>query len=202
MKTDLQTPTNLNEFFHWLKKESEKQWENIEINKVIYGFQLQKGTKWLPGLTDAQITEYEKLLGFGFPEIYKMFLKCMNGMDKETINVYGESGESYKYGVGYYSYPRDINTVKENIDWICKEFKTTQQELDKKEIPHIVPIVSHRFLVMDRCETNPVLSMYGNDVVPYADSLNNFLFYSIFSEFGESGQQPNLPNLKVKFWLD
>jgi hypothetical protein len=66
MKTDLQTPTNLNEFFHWLKKESEKQWENIEINKVIYGFQLQKGTKWLPGLTDAQITEYEKLLGFGF----------------------------------------------------------------------------------------------------------------------------------------
>lgn len=132
MNNQLQPPKSLNEFFPWLKEESEKSWENLEINKIIYGFQLQKGTKWLRGLTDEQIADYEKEVGFAFPEIYKMYLKCMNGTDKETINVYGESGEPYKYGVGYYSYPRDIKIVKENIDWICEEFKTTQQELDKK----------------------------------------------------------------------
>ena len=87
------------------------------------------------------------------------------------------------------------------IDWVCEEFKTTQQELNQKEISHIMPIVSHRFLVIDRCETNPVLSMYGNDVVPYADSLDKFLFYSIFSDFGGGGQQPNIQNLKIKFWM-
>lgn len=199
MGTNLQPPKNLDKFFPWLKAESEKLWQYIEINKIVYGFQLQKGTRWLPGLTDQQIADYEKTIGFSFPDIYKMFLKCMNGTDKETINIYGESGEPYRYGVGYYSYPRDVKIIKEMIDWIQEEFKITQSELNQREIPHIMPIIAHRCLITDRCETNPVLSMYGNDVVPYADSLDNFLFYDIFYK---SKQQPNISNLKVKFWLD
>jgi len=202
VKTNLQPPQNIDEFFPWLKTESEKFWETIEISKGIYGFQIQAGTKWLPGLTDEQITAYEKEMGFAFPEIYKAFLRTMNGTDKQTINVMGNSGEPHGYGLGFYSYPRDIAVVKDMIGWICEEFKFTSNDLDIKDIPHIMPIVSHRFLVIDHYETNPVLSMYGNDVVPYADSLDHFLYYDIFSDFLDTKQQRNLGEMKIKFWLE
>ena len=201
MKTNLHPPADLNKFFHWLKVESEELWKGTEIHKEILGFQLQRGTKWLPGLTDSQIVEYEKIMGFVFPGVFKTYLRCMNGTDKETLNVYGESGEPYEYGVGFYSYPRDVRLVQERIVWIQKAFKISQNELDIRKVPHIMPIIAHRFLIVDRWQTNPVLSMYGDDVVAYADSLNVFLYYSVFSDFGESGQQPNAQDIRVKFWL-
>lgn len=194
-----QTPKNPDQFFPWLKTESEKLWENIEPNKAVYGFQLQAGTKWLPGLDDEQIANYEKDLGFVFPEIFKAFLKHMNGTDLHTVNVYGESGEPYAYSVGYYSYPRDIKVVKDMITWILEKYKISEEDLENLEIPHILPIVSHRFLVADRCDTNPVLSMYGTDTILYADSLQSFLVGDIFSNHQP---QTDLQEVKVKFWLE
>ncbi len=198
MKT-IEIPTNPDQFFSWLKTESEKYWEKIKIHKATYGFQIQPGTTWLPGLTDAQIAQYEKDMGFAFPNIYKTYLKHMNGTEQETLNVYGNSGEPYGYGIGYYSYPRDLAAVKDMIAWILEEYKIKPEDIDKQGIPHIMPIVSHRFLVIDRCEANPMLSMYGNDSILYADSLDNFLVDDIFSK---RRQQHGLADVEVKFWLD
>lgn len=186
------------DFFRRLKQESEEYWANTEINKTIYGFQIQKGTKWLPGLDSNQIAEYESEIGFGFPNTYKDFLLSMNGTDKETVNVYGNSGYSYAYGVGYYSYPRDLEIVKEQIKWIYDSFGVTAEDIETNEIPHIMPIVSHRFLVIDRHERNLVLSMYGDDVIPYSSSLQQFLIDDIFNNH----QQETLTlDTLVKFWI-
>ena len=102
---NINPPHHLNEFFPWLKTESEKLWGEKDIDGGLYGFQFQKGTKWLDGLTDDEIADYERATGFKFPEIYKIYLKNMNGTDKQAINVYGGSGEPYQYAVGFYSYP-------------------------------------------------------------------------------------------------
>ena len=41
---NLSSAQDLNAFFVWLKKESEKYWGIIELKRNIYGFQIQKGT--------------------------------------------------------------------------------------------------------------------------------------------------------------
>ncbi|MEO6656457.1 MAG: SMI1/KNR4 family protein, partial [Pyrinomonadaceae bacterium] len=177
---NMQPPNNPDEFFPWLKKASEEYWETIEINQGIFGFQIQKGTKWLPGLSDEEVVKYEKEMGVSFPEIYKLYLKYMNGTDEPAINVYGECGEPYRYASGYYSYPRDWDSVKEKIKWIYDDFGVTPEFIEETKIPPIMPIVSHRFIVLDRCAKNPVLSMYGRDSIFYAPSLESFLANDIF----------------------
>ena len=147
--------------FAWLKERSEQHWETTLINDGIYGFQIQAGTKWLPGLTDAEIEEFEQIMGFQFPQIYRDYLHCMNGTDQSTVNVYASPSHSFAYDVGYYSYPRDVARIKDLIAWIYKSFQIDEEFVRANQISHILPIVSHRFLLIDNCSTNPVLSMYG-----------------------------------------
>ena len=151
-------------------------------------------------LTEKEIDKYEKDVKFVFPEIYKKYLLHMNGTDKPTININAYDGTPPKYSIGYYSYPRDIDSIKSRIDWIFDSFSINEQKVTQKKIPHILPLVEHRFLVIDQSLSNPVLSMYGDDVILYAESLDKFLFFDIFEN---NERQPNLSSdIKVKFWLE
>ncbi len=195
---EFQIPDNPNVFFSWLKKMSEKVWENVELKRGVFGFQTQKETKWLEGLSEEEIAEYEIELGFAFPEIYKFYLRNMNGTDKLAINTYGDS-EEVAYAADYYSFPRDLEIVKDRIKWIYEEFLVDEEEVRSEKIPHILPIVSHRFLIADNCVENPVLSMYGKDVVVYAPSLQKFLVADIF----ENGSMIAADiSYEIKLWLD
>ena len=202
-------------FFIWLKKTSETDWKGTEIKRTVYGFQIQKRTKWLPGLNESEIVEYERIMGFGFPELYKLFLRHMNGTDKQTINIYAESGEPYRYGVGFFSYPRDLDLVKARIAGVLEAFQITPGAIEQQNIPHIMPIIEHRFLVMDRCEGNPVLSIHEDDLILYAASLPQLLIAEIFQgwdpkklfannkkieQLARFGDLPT--DIKVKFWLE
>lgn len=197
---NLQPPLKLDEFYPWLKRTSEQYWEGVEIDRSIFGFQIQRGTKWLPGLSNEEIAEYEREIGFAFPENYKIFLRHMNGTDRSTINVYGECGEPYQYGPGYYSYPRDLENVRGKIKWIQEEFGVTEEFIEQEQIPRLIPIVSQRFLVVDRCAANPILSMYGRDSIIYASSLETFLVNEIFGK-DKIVIEVNEPALEVKYWL-
>lgn len=189
---------NPNVFFLWLKKTSEKVWENIEIKRGISGFQTQKETKWLDGLSEDEIKEFEVELGFEFPEIYKRYLRNLNGTDKPAKNIYGNE-DSVGFAPNFYSYPRDLDVIKDRIKWIYDEFLVDEEEVKRVKIPHILPIVGHRFLIADNCAENPVLSMYGRDVIPYAPNLQEFLVADIFRE--SSIVSVDL-NYEIKFWLD
>ena len=195
---EFQIPDNPNVFFSWLKKMSERVWENIELKRGVFGFQNQKETKWLEGLSEEEIAEYEIELGFVFPEIYKFYLRNMNGTDKPAINTYGDS-ETVVYAADYYSFPRDLEAVKDRIKWIYDEFLVDEEEVKREKIPHIIPIVSHRFLIADNCAENPVLSMYGRDVIIYAPNLQKFLIADIFEN---SSMVETDSNYEIKIWLD
>ncbi len=64
-------PEDPEKFFLWLKETSERAWQTVPLDEKIYGFQIQAGTKWNPGLSDDQITQYEADIGFAFPDIFK-----------------------------------------------------------------------------------------------------------------------------------
>lgn len=189
---------NPNVFFVWLKKTSEIVWENVEIKRGIYGFQTQRQTKWLNGLPEDEIIKFENELGFEFPDTYKFYLRNMNGTDKPAKNIYGDE-ESVSFAPNFYSYPRDLAAIKDRIKWIYEEFLIDEEDVKREKIPHIIPIVGHRFLIADNCSENPVLSMHGSDAIPYAPNLQSFLIADIFRE---SSSVTFELNYEIKFWLD
>ena len=191
-------PDDPAEFLPWLKRASEQWWAAAALDPALYGFQIQPGTRWRPGLTDEQVRRYEADLGFRFPAVHRRFLEYMNGTAPTAVNVYGGCGEPHAYAPGYYSYPDDLEAVRAKIGWIYESFGITVDEIERRRIPHIIPLYGHRFLVADRCESNPVLSMHGNDVILYASSLEAFLVNDIFHRHQP---EPGMPDVPVEFWL-
>jgi hypothetical protein len=213
MNSNLLPPQNPNEFFPWFKAESEKMWASLPPNDP------RAVLKWLPGLSDAQINDFEKMMGFAFPDIYRMFLSCMNGTEEryhseERDGAWDSDGyfATFKVEVSdhlFHSYPRDLHDITKLIDRACKLYGVKRSELDKKGIPHIMPLLKrNRFLIMDRCEINPVFAIITarpGDRIPVNNSLSMYLFSSIFQT---PPPQPlateDIESIysSIKFWLD
>jgi hypothetical protein len=87
------------DFLTWFKAATEAKWTRSSINPGIYGFQFLPGTRWNPGLSDAAVREYEEVLDARFPNDFRAFLRFANGTDRETLNVYGSSGEPRAAGL-------------------------------------------------------------------------------------------------------
>jgi SMI1 / KNR4 family (SUKH-1) len=171
------------DFLLEFKKATELNWSRQSINPAVYGFQFQRGTRWNPGLSTAEITEYENLLGVQFPLDFRAFLQVMNGTDIPTLNVYGYSGEPHRKSVGVYSYPRDLQIVEQCIEDVHESRSEIAADLREQgfELPPqagLVPIFGHRYVV---CASNPdcnfVLSIVVNDVdaIVYGNSLQEYL---------------------------
>ena len=122
----------------------------------------------------------------------------MNGLDKEGINIFGSNGTEPNFNPIYYSYPENIKQIRDNINWI---YKSNNGKLENIEIPKIFPVKGHRFLILD--EDNPILSMYGDDIIYWADSLSKLIANDIFDNIKNVTDFESNPNLAkpIKFWL-
>jgi len=129
------------------------------------------------------IAEYEGVLRVRFPHDFKAFLREMNGTDLATLNVYGYCGEPHREGVGVYSYPRDIELVKQRIEDIRKNrveiaVDLAEQDFELPAEASLVPIFGHRYVV---CASNRVSSVVlsivvnDTDAIVYAGSLKEYL---------------------------
>ncbi|HMK29546.1 MAG TPA: SMI1/KNR4 family protein [Terriglobales bacterium] len=165
------------------KRITEAKWATQEINPTIFGFQFQRGTKWRPGLSDVQITAYESAIGVQFPDDLRTFLREMNGTDLPTVNIYGSGGAPERQSVGVYSYPRDLELVRDRID-IVREHRAAiandlaSQGFDLGGNSDLVPIYIHRYVVATQnLSSSVVLSIVVNDVdaIVYGNSLQEYL---------------------------
>jgi hypothetical protein len=127
----------------------------------------------------------------------------MNGTDKLAINVYGNNGDAYAYSSSLYAYPRDLEQIQGLIEWIYTENQITPGELHQRGISRIMPVFAHRFMLID-VPGNPILSMYGNDILYWADNLSKLLanelvdnIYNISPYENNPGDHPH-----IEFWLD
>jgi len=172
-----------NDFLTEFKRATEAEWREKSINPTLGGFQFQRGTRWNPGLSDEMIGEYESILGVRFPHDFKAFLRTMNGTDLPTLNVCDHSGEPHREWFGVYSYPRDIEIVKEQIEHIRTSRAEIVADLDEQGFElsaesRLVPIYAHRYVV---CASDPnssvVLSILVHDVdaIVYGNSLREYL---------------------------
>lgn len=170
------------DFLAEFKRKTEENWSHTSINPHLYGFQFQPDTRWNPGLSDREITEYEGVLNVRFPGDFKVFLRAMNGTDLLTLNVYGYSGEQHRHSLGVYSYPKDLEAVQlriEEVEAYRSQLTATlaDQRFALAGQDFLMPICIHRYVV---CRTgfdrSAVLSIAdGDDAIVYGNSLEEYL---------------------------
>lgn len=171
------------DFLRELQRATEAEWSERSVDPTQYGFQFQQGTRWNSGLSAELVAEYESVLGVRFPHDFKAFLRAMNGTDLATLNVYGNCGEPHRESVGVYSYPRDIEIVKQQIEHFRSgraeiTADLAEQGFELSATASLVPIYGHRYLVCtSNLESSVVLSIvvHGTDAIVYGHSLRDYL---------------------------
>jgi hypothetical protein len=171
------------DFLTGLKHSTEKKWSTLTTDPSIYGFQFQCGTRWLPGLSEEQIAAYEDVLDTKFPDDFRTFLGAMNGTDMPILNVYGSSGVPPRQSPGVYSYPRDMEVVKQLIEVVEENRDDVVLDLASQgfHLPtqaRLVPVFGHRYLLCTRkLNTSVVLSVVVDavDAIVLGNSLREYL---------------------------
>jgi hypothetical protein len=171
------------DFLAALKRATVEKWSQQSIDPTVYGFQFQHGTRWNPGLADDKIAEYENDLGVRFPDDFGVFLREMNGTDLPTLNIYGYCGEPPRTSVGVYSYPRDLEIVKQRIEDLRESWDEIVRDLAEQgfNLPaeaKLVPIYAHRYVVCtSNLDCSVVLSIvvHSTDAIVYGKSLEEYL---------------------------
>jgi hypothetical protein len=187
-------------FFEDFKRASEFYWETVTLNREIYGYQIQPGSKWKTGLSDNELIKFENIVGFSFPASLKNFYKVMNGLDRPCINI---SGEKPVFESKFYSFTDDLDLIAEMIESIYKRNKISHNEILKSGISRIFPIFAHRFMLID-VPGNPTLSMWGDDIIYWADNVSKLLIKDVFDRLLSATDYKNLTAYQpeIKFWLD
>jgi hypothetical protein len=165
-----------------LKQITETRWQQRPINRQLYGFQFQSGTRWNPGLDERNIADYEASVGVRFPNDFRTFLSKMNGTDLPTLNVFGDSGRPDKHWAGVYAYPRDLQLVKDLISQVRQGRDQLQVTMEEQgfTIPSqcdFVPIYAHRYvLCTENASESTVLSIHDStDAIVCGATLAEYL---------------------------
>ncbi|MGI8437127.1 MAG: hypothetical protein ACR2NX_09520 [Chthoniobacterales bacterium] len=168
------------EFIADFQRKTEELRSRITTDPKLSGFQFQRGTRWIQGLSEAQITEYESAVDATFPDDFRRMLRQINGTDRATLNVYG--GQSApKESVGVYSYPRDLRHVKQCIRDLAPDREEIATELAEQGFAvhpdaRLIPIFSHRYVVCGLDTSICVfVSVVGIDAIIYGDTLRIYL---------------------------
>lgn len=176
------TAVSIEEFLLEFKRETEARWRDSAINPTVYGFQLQRGTRWLPGLTDHDIKAYEAALNARFPDDFRHMLRVMNGTDLPALNVYGSNGEPHRTRVGVYSYPRDLPVVLElrkdaEKDRVEIAASLLSQGFTLDPAASLVPVYTHHYIVCISADpaSSVVVSIMAAEAIVYAGSLRSYL---------------------------
>lgn len=163
------------------KERTEASWANAELEPRVFGYQIQRGTRWNPGLSTGEIDAYERALGVVFPAAFRGMLTLMNGTDLPAINLYGSSGIAPAEWVGVYAYPRDLELVRTLMALVAADRAEITDVLASQgfTLPPdagLVPVYEHRFLVCDGdLPSAPVLSIRGPDAIVYGSDLLTYL---------------------------
>lgn len=162
------------------KRRTEDEWQQGDVDPRMPVFQFQKGTQWNPGLSDAEIRQYESKLGLTFSADIRLFLSYMNGTDLPMQNLCAEHGSRPGTAVGVYSYPRDLNLVRGQIAMLTEHWKDDQAILTRVGIKgsdgKLFPFTNGCYVVCGRDITkDAVLMVTGKYVTVLAANFREYL---------------------------
>ncbi|MDI1447900.1 SMI1/KNR4 family protein [Polyangium sp. 6x1] len=206
MKTST-PPVDLDPFLEWVRVRSERAWAawpqpSLETFKRarVGGCAWWPGTRWLGGLTDAQIAAAERKYGLHFPGDYRTFLRSLHAPDRHMFHA-GFADETLveDEAPSFFNWLADDEQIADAIEWPLEGlvFDVLNNSLwrdawgphpsDEAEARHrladvlgrapcLVPVVGHRYLVeADTPRGYLVLSVYQSDIIIYARDVRTLL---------------------------
>jgi hypothetical protein len=176
------------EFFESFKQATEEKWRTRSIAQEIWGFQFQPGTRWRLGLCEDDIERFQSAFSAHFPLDFRLFLQVMNGTDTPTLDIRGGSGEPHRTGLGFYSFPVDLEHLRQLVESVERDraqIRATllEEGFELHDGAKLIPIFAHRFVVcLGGSEISPVLSIYDpSDAIVYGNSLQEYLGKELLS---------------------
>lgn len=169
--------SNFKEFFIEFKKQTEQQWENIVSNEDIWGYQIQKGTKWLDGHSSKEIESLLNYFQISKDETHEDLMQLLlltTGLDLVQVSI-KPNNKKPTYQQGW----------KLNLDYIETEFRRQKEEMKARgelnalanivmEEYTVIPIFAHRCIVITKKDLK-VYSIYGEDIIVYGNNLQEYL---------------------------
>lgn len=186
-------------FLSWFRKRTEASW----VDDV-------RARRWLPGLSDEEIDTVERRWQARFPPDYRLFLSRLHAIGEAAPGA----GPSRKrlapvpHSKVVYNWLLDTKPLKHAFAWPLsgllphKQYKGIWRSAWGREPPEgevrerqireqavgaapLIPLTGHRYLVGAPCQAgNPVLSVYGGDIIPYGKDLRGFLLIEFAGTLG------------------
>ena len=167
------------EFLREFRRKCELNWSTrtLQLGSKI-------GSHWNPGLSESEIADYERTVGFHLPEDIKAMLREMNGSGPFTGYVYGHNGPERVSFVGVYSFPKDLGVIQIRIEdvrlWRSQiAADLAQQNFDLPDSANLLPIYGHRYVLctaaVDSSLVLSILAQEQPDAIVYANSLQEYL---------------------------
>jgi hypothetical protein len=149
-------------------------------------------------MTDAEVTQAEERHGLTFPPDYRLFLQTLHTTDPERVR-YVDGTIRTHVGRPFHDWQGDRSPIDEAMAWpldgllwsIEADDSWSSSWRDRPRTPEaraarvrelaagappLIPLMGHRYLVGEPLEAgNPVLSIYGSDVIVYAPTFGAWL---------------------------
>ncbi len=228
-------PEALPDFLRWFRERTEEVWADFRTEKLadfqrrgIGGTSWLTGTKWKPGLSDAEIDELERNSGVAFPPDYRLYLKILNAPDRGARSFHFErSGlvqDADQMLFVDWSDEVDVRKKRQRVnDGILADVlsgvwferwgvRPDGQDAGARhvtslinEAPPLLPIFNHRFLPSQPVVSGlPVLSIFGTDAVIYGDDLRHYLlneFWELLAlDFAPARAERAINTQEMLFW--
>lgn len=163
------------DFWQRFKEDTERRWSVKNINPSIFGFQIQADTKWLPGHTKEEIFQLENSVLTKLPLDVINLLSFTKGLSRSQYNANPNGGKTFNQ-----QWKLNIEYLKENyhgeLEFLRQENSLkTLETLTNETSLKLVPIYSHRFIVFKDPSSYKIYSIYGEDIIVYAENLEQYL---------------------------
>ena len=196
------------EFLAWLRTVTELRWSSHVPRdfsaRGVGGLDWATGTRWRGGLTESEIAWAERRYGLDFPPDYRRFLATLHTPDPEQVGAAYE-GQTLVPTTGrlMYDWTGPSEPIRTALEWPVyglvrsieaddwwhstwgerPETATERARVVRRLVeqgPPLIPVCGHRYLVgAPLGDGNPILSIYGSDVIVYADDLGSFLAHEL-----------------------
>lgn len=171
-----------------------------EIRKILEDNNIQLNI----GMTENEITKAEDFYGIEFPQDMKELLMNFVPISNNFYNWNDYSEENITKIKKMLEWPFEgiIFDIENNDFWLeefgeypeNKEDKIQMFENYRNQIPKLIPIFSHRYVVSGKDADYPIISVYQTDIIYYGSNLLEYFKH-------EFNHTHNITNVKeIPFW--
>jgi hypothetical protein len=219
-------------FLEWLRLSTERVWDKVTEKTLsdfertgVGGASWRRGTRWIGGLSEAEINKAERRYGLYFPADYRLFLRALHSTTPRRSGARFIDDGSMRAieRPAFFDWQRDDEEIRTALAWPLEgllfdveqnalwlpswgarpntaEERKARVEALLADAPKLVPIVGHRYIVP--VEPHVVLSVYQSDVIVYGNDLRAFLLAELGPMLGlpSDGTWANASAGTIPFW--